>query len=141
MGVMKTFVPKLVQVDFNGLTITGFADGTMVKVTGNADDFTLVKGADGEGARIASADDSAEVEFSLLQTAAANDELSAMRTQDKLDGTGHGPLLVKDLSGRTLLHAEQAWIKRLPDPELGKDHSPRTWTLVCDSLEAIIGGN
>lgn len=137
----KTYNPKRYVISFGGHTLTGFADGTFVSVQKAADDFTKVVGADGEVARSASADESATVTLTLLQTSRSNDVLSAFRREDKLTNLGKKPLLIKDLNGTTVASAAEAWIARGPNIENAKEISPRVWVIDCSHLFEHIGGN
>lgn len=138
---MRTYAPKKVQVIYNGRILTGFMDGTFVKCSQNADDFTEFVGADGEGARIASSDESGMVEVTLMSTSASNDYLSQQRALDKQTNQNTGTLLVKDGSGRSLHQATEAWLKRSPDKEYADGKSGCTWTIVTTKLQHFVGGN
>lgn len=137
----KTFSSKKVQVSFKGQRLTGLADGDFVSAEMNSDAFSLVKGADGEGARAASADDSGKVTLTFLQTSIANDILSAALAADRLSEASPGELFIKDVSGRTRVHSGEAWVVKSANVDLGKDVKGREWVLECDVLEMIVGGN
>lgn len=139
---MKTYAPKKVQVVYNGRILTGFMDSTFIKIQKTSDDYSVHVGADGEGARIESADESGSVTLTLMQTSLSNDVLSAMRIKDKAgDPTGHGALLIKDLNGTTLISAAEAWIRRPPDGELANDKGSRDWIFDSTALLIMFGGN
>ncbi len=137
----KTFSSKKVQVIFANQRLTGFADGDFVSAEMNSDAFALVKGADGEGARAASADDSGKVTLTFLQTSIANDILSAALAADRLSEAGASPLLIKDLSGRTLVESPEAWVMKSASVDLGKEVKGREWVIECDVLKMVVGGN
>lgn len=139
--MIKTYNPKRVIVSFGGQPLSGYADGTFIEVELNADAFTLTVGADGEGARSASADESGTVKLSLLQTSASNDVLNAAHATDKLTNLGAKPLMVKDLQGRTLVTAAEAWIRKAPSAGFAKEVGTREWTFETASMQQITGGN
>lgn len=136
---MRTWDPGKVTSVFAGAIITGFSDGSMVKASRNVDTFTLVKGADGEGCRIRSRDKSGRVTFSLMQSSASNDILSAIAELDESTGAGIGPLLIKDLNGTLVVAAQAAWIVKPADWEAAKTLSDREWVLEANDL-FIAGG-
>lgn len=137
----KTYSPKKVQVIVNGVPLTGFADGSFVEVEMSADAFTMVIGADGEGARAASADQSGTVTVRLLQTSAGNDVLSALLTADRLTQLGTFSLIVKDVSGTSLVLAQQAWVKKMANITFDKEIQAREWVIESDLLNVFAGGN
>lgn len=138
---MRTYSPKKVQVNYGGIILTGYMDGTFIEVDKTSDDFTPHVGADGEGARIQSADESGSVTLTLMQTSASNDALQAARDADKASGQGTRPLMVKDGMGTTIITAQESWIRKTPKVELSNDKGSRVW--IFDSTELIVkvGGN
>lgn len=138
---MKTYASKKVQIIYGGFLLTGTMDGTFVSAEKTTDDFTTAIGSDGEGARIQSADESGEVTFTLMQTSAGNDFLSNCRLTDKATGLGTKNLFVKDGSGRTLIHAAEAWIKKVAKVELADGKTGREWVISSANLEIFVGGN
>jgi len=77
----------------------------------------------------------------LLQTSASNDALSALMALDEASGDGVGPLLLKDLSGRSLYSAETCWLEKPADGEYARDISDREWGVKTDKLNVLVGGN
>lgn len=139
---VKTYDPANVSIVFAGVPVSGFADGTFLSVEFDEDAFNLTVGADGEGARAKTNNRSATIEFTLLQSALANDLLSAVAALDELSSDGVGPLLIKDNFGRTLFGAESAWIQKKPRAEFAKEISERVWVVRTEKLDvAFIGGN
>jgi hypothetical protein len=76
-----------------------------------------------------------------MQTSAANDLLSQQHTLDELTNAGTGELQIKDASGRTLLTAAEAWVKKFATVELGKELGGREWSIECGSINVFVGGN
>lgn len=136
MSDVTTYNPNNILIDFDGGDLTqGIAKGVFVKVSRNSDMMTESVGSGGEVTVVESNDNTGTVVITLKQTSAANDIMSAkaaLRTK--------GPLLLKDLGGRTLVHSEKAWIKKFADIEFGNEDSVREWTLTCADLEEFVGG-
>lgn len=137
----KTYNPRRVIATFKGQQITGFADGTFVSATRNEDTFTLTVGSDGESARSHSPNKSGRVTFTLLQTSASNDVLQDAHDLDERTDLGTGPILIKDLSGRTLIEADEAWVTKPADAERSKEIGSVEWVIECAELRQFNGGN
>lgn len=138
---MKTWDFKQVQVIFGGNLLTGFvADGA---ITGDpaADDFTVQNGADGEVSRSKSNNNTWVFKLKFMQSANANDVLSAIRVSDKLSNAGVKPFMIKDLNGGTLVAERQAFIGKAPSLGMGAEAGDREWTLILPNPDVVIGGN
>jgi hypothetical protein len=137
---IRTYDPKNVLCSFLGNLVTGFADGTFLSAERTEDGFAGVTGAGGETARVKSNNRMGTVTFTLMATAQSNDVLSALAALDELEGAGVGPLFVKEFNGSTVLSAQNAWIKKLPNVERGKEVSQVEWVIECEALEIFAGG-
>ena len=137
----KTYSAKKVLVSFAGKILTGMADGSFIAVSRNNDSFMLMVGSDGEAARAANADRSGTVTLTLMQTSPSNDDLSALLNTDELTNTGTGALFIKDASGRTLVSAVEAWIRKPADAEFARELGGREWTFETGDLSIFNGGN
>ena len=137
----KTYNAKKVLISFAGKTLTGTLDGSFVKVSRNNDSFMLAIGSDGEAARAANADKSGTVTVTLMQTSPSNDDLSNLMNADELTNTGTGALFVKDASGRTLVSAVEAWIRKPADVEFAREITGREWVFETGNLEIFNAGN
>ncbi|HCU25438.1 MAG TPA: DUF3277 domain-containing protein [Deltaproteobacteria bacterium] len=135
----KTYDPKQIVLIVGGFQLSGYADGTFVNVDRNEDMYTLQIGADGEGVRSKSNNRSGTVTFSLLQSSASNEILSAFAKADELSNSGVFPLLIKDTSGTSIYAAEMAWIKKIASSEFGNEAGAREWAIETDRLEAFVG--
>jgi hypothetical protein len=138
---IDSYVPEKVAVILGGNIITGYADGTFVKVERNAETWTTVTGADGEVTRVKSADKSGKIVVTIKQSSDSNDILSDLFLADESSLQGYLPVLVKDANGRSLHAAQNAWIGKPADAEYGKDLTNREWTLHCDQIITFVGGN
>lgn len=137
----KTYDPSKVLITYNNFALSGFADGTFATVTRNEDMWTLSVGCDGEDTRSKSNNKSGTFEITLMQSSESNQILSDFMLADELSNSGSGPLLVKDASsGTTLYMAEQAWIKKAPDSEFGRESGSRTWVFETGVVAVNIGG-
>ncbi len=138
---VKTYDPKQVIVIVDGSQMSGFAEGTFVKVGRHEDAWSLQIGADGEGTRSKSNNKSGTITFTLMQSSDSNVILSALAQLDELSNAGAVAVMVKDNSGSSLYVAEQAWIKKVADSEFGKEAGHREWVLETNILICNVGGN
>jgi hypothetical protein len=140
MSLVRTYDPAQVVCTFLGVPLSGFADGTFIKVAFDEDSYSKQVGADGEAARARNQNLGGSIALTLQQSSASNDILSANWAADRA-GLGAGPFMVKDLNGTTLAVAPVAWIKKLPDAEFGKELGSREWTFDTGRLVEVVGGN
>lgn len=136
----KTYDPDKVIVTFLGIPMSGYADGTFISVERNEDAFALTVGADGETARTRNQNRSGTITLTLMQSSSSNDTLSAAAAADELTGLGIGALAIKDAFGTTLCIAPNAWIKKMPTTEFGKELANREWVFETDYVQMIVGG-
>ena len=140
MAVMKNYRAQDVALVF-GVPITGFAEGSFIKVSRNEEAFKYTPGVGKTGCRSATQNKSGRIEFTLLQSSLSNDYLSGLHNVDQETGDGILPALMKDLSGTSIHAAENAWIVKFPDAEQAVEVTNRVWILECDELLMNVGGN
>jgi hypothetical protein len=143
---VKSFDPKKVTAIACGLLIDeGFGEDTFVKVTFKSELWETKVGSDGQVCRVRINDNTAEVEFTLMQTSIVNVRLSALLALDLLgsNGAGVGPFLLKDEQGSTIIESSACWISKVPDVEMGKSAKERVWKfMLSDAITgSIFGGN
>lgn len=143
MGVLKTYYPDEVALIAVGLPISGFAPGSFISIEKNEEAFSLQIGADSEGCRTRTNNFSGRITFTLQQSSALNDALSAIHNIDMRSPSGDGvlPSMIKDNSGRTLVEAETSWIVKHPTVEFSNEATDREWIIESDNLNMQVGGN
>lgn len=140
--MLKTYDPSKVIINYGGVPIQGYADGSFISISANAQAFTKVVGADGEVTRSKSSDYTSEVGITLQQSSLSNDYLSTIHNLDKTSNAGALPLEILDLSGTTLFFWPEAWVRQLPDVEKAKEIGENEWTLdTGQAAIATVGGN
>jgi hypothetical protein len=96
-------------------------------------------GGQGQGSMIVSNDLSADITINLQQTSPSNDRLTAIFGINRAGLAV--PLSLRD-SGRTLLSAATAWVKKFPDVGYASAGiETRTWVLTTDRMDGLVGGN
>lgn len=140
MGV-RTYDAAKVAVTVKGLAISGWADGTFVVVDRMEESFTKVIGADGFTSRSKTNNRSGTITLTLSQTSPSNEVLSGLLADDELNGNGVFPIMVKDISGTTVLFSGTGWIQKPPSVEFGKEISNREWVIDVSDLHMTVAGN
>lgn len=139
---MYTYDPSKVVVSFKGIILLGpYAEGTFISAKRDAPLFTRKAGADGEVARARVKNKMGTVEFTLSQAAPANVILSQYALVGENAGLDVGVFQIADLSGTSLVHAEEAWIEEMPTQEFGAELSDRVWKLALAKMQNFIGYN
>lgn len=124
-------------------TISGTADGTFISYEREIPRATLYTGADLTAARVLRRNKSGTITLSLHQSAESNDVLSELA---RVDEESHNndwlfAVTIKDMMGRTVLYAPQAFIGNDPTITYSQEIEVREWTLQVISVERHFGGN
>mgnify|MGYP001589919823 CR=1 FL=1 len=114
MGILTNYSPDFVDVIFNGITITGFADGTFIEVEREVDTFTKKVGSLGDVARTKSLNKSGKITITVMDTHPVNDALATVISNDEQDAQSFGAFSMKDRSSNTEVRATEAWCMRVP---------------------------
>tara|TARA_R110000787_G_scaffold129434_1_gene241257 strand:- start:151 stop:579 length:429 start_codon:yes stop_codon:yes gene_type:complete len=141
MQLIGTFDFRDLIVNFGGINITGYAEGDAVEVSEENDAFNSVSGADGYVDRVKNNSNFLNITLRIRQTSPTNQLLSAAHNADRLAGVVL-PILIKDVSGTTLITASAAWVTRHPSITYGNEAKEREWSIKTGSVYAInLGGN
>lgn len=138
---MKTWNLKKLIVVIGGVPISGFGENDAITFDHDEDEWEKVVGADGEVTRSRNNNRSGSITITLMQTSDSNDALEAIRLIDETTGAGIVGVLVKDLTGRTVIGADRAWVRKRPSLEFGKRAGEREWILDCDQVAVFAGGS
>jgi len=141
-GGVLTYNPKKVIVIFGAHQITGFSEDSIISIEPHGEGMQKYVGADGEVARSIDPDETFTITVPLASTSKSNTYLSALYNRDRHTGTTMLPILIKDLSGDTLFHAEQAWVQNFPEGGRGRVVEEQEWTIDTGQVtNPILGGN
>lgn len=132
---------KSVLVSVGGFPISGFVDGTFLEITADDQQFLKVTGADGYVTRVKSNDYGAVMTLTLSQSSPSNDILSGIFNADRLNNLGVVPILIKDMTGTTIIFSGTGWIQQFPDISYGNDITDRAWIFDLANVDLFIGGN
>ncbi len=136
---LHQYDPKQVSLIFGGSLITGFAPDSFINVEYNVDLFSLLVGADGEGSRSKSNNNSARVTVTLMPGSVGNALLNVAFQADKAGGAGAAPLAITDPSTGTLFASEGAWVVRDPGKDFQGEAQPMEWILETDNMQSFYG--
>lgn len=134
--MLVSYSPKDVNISFFGIAIEGFAPDSFIRARRNSDILNETVGASGELSLTRVADKTGEIEIELMQTAESNLLLSGLMYAMEFDGgvIPVGELMIQDPSGSALVIASNAYVKSMPEVELGAEQSSRTWTFGCENM-------
>lgn len=138
---VRTFDPKSVVVSIGGVPISGYADGTFLEVTADTQQFSKITGSDGYTTRVKTNNYGGVITLTLSQSSPSNDVLSAFLSADRVSNAGVVPILIKDLSGTTVLFSATGWIQQFPDITFGNTINNRAWAFDLAEMDIFIGGN
>lgn len=139
---LNTYSPSDVIVSLAGMhTVTGYADGTFIKIMKASRPFEKTRAMNGEISRIYSKDDTFRVELTLMQSSGSNNVLSMLYNIDTATRVGKFPLFIKDGRGQTTFISATTWIEQLPDVTFGSQLDTRTWIFGCSDATIMIAGN
>lgn len=135
------FNPKRVACNWRGIPFSGFMDGTVIAVEADEDATMKHVGVDGKATVALNANKGAGFTFTFAQGSPVNALLSALVPDADRNFFPTGELLIKDLNGTTLVHAEIAWIKKVANIEYGKEILGREWAFDCEAATILVGGS
>ncbi|UAV84541.1 hypothetical protein PHB09_045 [Pseudomonas phage PHB09] len=142
MAGLLNYSPNDVTITIAGLySVTGYAEGTFVRISKDTQQVTTTRAMDGTISRIKSPDTGWKIEITLAQSSSANDIFSTLWNVDKITGMGKFPMFIKDGSGTTMFTAGTAWIEDLPDIVFSNQMETRTWRFAATDVIVNIGGN
>lgn len=143
MAGVAFYNADLYVISMGGVRIQGFADGEFLTIKPRREKFETVEGVDGEVARGRNSSRSVIATFKLLQTSASNLYLSTLlqTDMDAPNGAGVVPLLMQDLSGNSLVSADQAWCVDFPELKYDRGVKENEWTIHTGQAIYVAGGN
>ena len=136
----RQYDPAEVDIIIDKTSVSGYADGTFVKVERNADQVTLSVGADGESTAALSQNRSGRITLTLQQSSPVNDILDALAEALEARTGGFVPIMVKDNNGTTLASMKKGWVVKRASAGFAKDAETREWILESGNLALKVGG-
>jgi len=142
-GESYVYIPDLVAVSFADVPLRGFGPDTIIRVTEDADAFTDQQGIDGDSTVVRSNDRRGVATVILAASSPSNDDLSSIFNESLASKNGSfiGVFSLRDPSGRLVLESRQAFIRKPPDVELGREAGTREWNFRLLRIRRFDGGN
>ena len=117
--------------------VRDLADGTFVSIEPHGEGFEKIVGADGSVAVGIDPDWTATVTLTVMQTAQTAHWCQERYMQAQRTGQiEYFPVMIHDLTGRLMFHAEHAWISQMPTREFGKGAPDSEVEIVIETGDA-----
>ena len=136
-----TYDPAQVVITIGGIPMSGFSEATFIELAYTEPTWNMITGADGLTTRSKTNNYTATLTLTLKQSSVSNDVLSGLFEADRLSNAGVVPVMIKDLSGTTVMFSATGWIRQLPTMTFSKDVADRGWEIDLADVEYFIGGN
>lgn len=124
-----------------GIPLSGFSDGTFIKVTKDRLPYTTSETADGVITRLYTNSQTYSIELSFHRGSTSNDVLTKLWQLDEITQRAKFPLLIKDLSGTDIFFSTNTWIEGIPSVAQSTTFDSRTWILRSSQAVLNIGSN
>ena len=135
--LLGTYDPTEQDLIFNGVQITGFAEGSFIKAMRNEPGWSFKPSNSGGGARCRNPNKSGRFEFTLHQGSPSNGVLSAFAALDEATAEGVGEVMVKDRStgpSGAKATAQNGWVVQHADLQRSKETDDITWIIETEEI-------
>ncbi|EJU22977.1 hypothetical protein HMPREF1143_0497 [Peptoanaerobacter stomatis] len=133
---VKTYDPLKVNLVVNGVTITGFADGSIIEVERNEDAIMPYVGTKGEVAIAESADKTGTFKITLMSTSPSVQYLNTLAKQ-KGDDAAFPVSLVNMNTNAISATATTCRVKKMASETIDKDVTEREFEIFAADLDLI----
>lgn len=142
MAEVKHYDPDQVRLILFLVPISGFGEDDFIEIVPDEDQFTEVKGVDGDITCSKVVARAATVNVTLNQSSKANALMWAAYNADLAahGGAGVGPLAVFDENGVGTVATDSARIVGQPTIKFAKAAGPRVWKIRIYNYTAFEGG-
>lgn len=134
---MAQYDPTRINVIVDGYVVTGFGEDTMVSASRMEDKRSIHVGAQGESTFMKSANDAAEVTFTLSGNSPANAKLKALYEQDE---PFEFAVIDSNFFSDVGISGSECVVQSLPDYEKGAELEEKEWTLIVADYEEAFEG-
>lgn len=138
---LRRYDPREVHLIWGGFPVhPGAVNGTFITVEHVEPRWKLVKGTDGEGARVRTNNFSGRVQLTIRSGSKVNDALSLSSAADDLTGLIAVPLFLNDTNGTSLYTSPLSFLESPANNSFGVEEGSVTWTFICNTLLSFTGG-
>lgn len=138
---MATYDPFNNIVNFGGVDLGGWAEGTVIEIERDEDTFSKKVGTNGDVCWVRNRNRGGKAKLTLMQDSLSNDVLSNFMSADEALGTGVQPFQMTDAAGTTVVHASAGRISKPGAVKRGKEHNSVEWTIDLADVDVFIGGH
>ena len=126
---VRTYDCRKVIITFGNHMVVGTADDSFITIAKQGDGVASNVGCDGSIERSMDPNSQYKLTLVIQQTSPTNEFLETMRAYDDDTCEGMFPVLIKDLRGEPIFHADEAWVVKPPDFVRGKATANRSWEI------------
>jgi len=139
---------NVVTYDFNdvfatvgGIPVEGYGPDGGVKIEHTEDAYSVTKGVDGTATRNRKRKATGRITFTVSVGSPVNAAFQALHLADLEGNAGVVPIFVQDNSTGSTYFAEQAWVMKTPDREIGEEIGTLEWVFETINITtAELGG-
>lgn len=126
---VATYSCKKIVIAFGSHVVTGVDNDSFLTIAKQGDGVTSNVGAFGDIERSMDPNDQYKISLTLMWSSPTNDFLQEQYDYDNESCEGMFPVLIKDLRGKTLFQADEAWVVKPADRAYGKAAPNRAWEI------------
>jgi hypothetical protein len=138
--LFATYDPKQTILDWGGLMVVGFAEGSMITIEQAEDDYEMSSGAAGDVVLRRMQNPTGSVTFRLQAESPSNSILGARATTSRRFAPVVLPVMIRNLGQLTQCAAPFACLSRPANVEWAAEAGVREWVLLTAGLEILSGG-
>ena len=114
----------------------------LIEIDRSVKGYKKIRGIRGKNTRVPNVDNSANIRIQIMQTSHTNDVFSLIHEKDLLEKTGRLSVTLKDKSGSSVFHSNEAYIEGYPKTIFSDDIVFHEWEIFCQSTSIYrVGGN
>lgn len=126
---VNTYDCRKVIITLGNHMVTGTADDNFITIAKQGDGVSSNVGCDGSIERSMDPNSQYKLTLVIQQTSPTNDWLENQYSYDNDTCEGMFPVLIKDLRGGEIFHADEAWVVKPSDFVRGKAAANRSWEI------------
>lgn len=126
---VNTYDCRKVIITLGNHMVTGTADDNFITIAKQGDGVSSNVGCDGSIERSMDPNSQYKLTLVIQQTSPTNDWLEKQYSYDNDTCEGMFPVLIKDLRGGEIFHADEAWVVKPSDFVRGKAAANRSWEI------------
>src|SRR5690625_477709 len=140
--MLYSYSPEDVNVVVGGVyNLSGFTDGSFIRILKDTPTFDTYQSADGVVSRIHSGSNLYTVSLTLHSASQGNQILSYLHAADASSKIAKFPLIIKDSLGTSFFFSATSWVESLPESSYSTDITDRVWSVRCADAHHNVGGN